>query len=494
MPQSATVRRRALLLCVALLASCGDDGGPASPVTTATSAPATTSTTAPSVVPPPAPVDPLGGYVAPAIEWSPCGSGSECGSLAVPLDWDLPSGPTIGVFVVRTPAADADRRIGALVVNPGGPGASGVDFAWGGGPYAGTALGERYDVVSWDPRGVGGSAPLECGGRAVERFLRLDSDPDDAAEQAALDSGAEAIALDCAARDGDVLPHVGTDDVARDLEALRRTLGVPVAYHGFSYGTLIGLRHAALFPGALARMVLDAVVDPTASLADLLRSQATATEATLAGLLGDRLADWDELARRVETAPVPADDGRSLGPADVSTAGFRAGYAEQYGEVLRDGLADALDGDGTLLLGLADDYRAFGSFTAYQAVSCVDSAHPIGPAAWAAFAAEVEALAPRLGPGVANEMLPCAYWPVAPSPVTGPVRAEGSGPILVVGTTGDPITPLAQAQRVAAMLADGHLLVHEGGGHGAYGSNRCVDEAVERYLVDGVVPDAGTRC
>lgn len=491
MPQSATVRRRALLLCVALLASCGDDGGPASPGTTAPLSPTTTTSTAVTAA---SPADPLGGYVAPTIEWSPCGSGSDCGWLVVPLDWDVPSGPTIGVFVVSTPAADPDRRIGALVVNPGGPGASGVDFARGGGPYAGTALAERYDVVAWDPRGVGGSAPLECGGAVVERFLRLDSDPDDADEQAALRSGAEAIALDCAGRDGDVLPHVGTDDVARDLEALRRALGVPVAYHGFSYGTLIGLRHASLFPGALARMVLDAVVDPTASLADLLRRQATATEATLTRLLGDRLANWDELARRVETAPVPAEDGRSLRPADVSTAGFRAGYAEQYGEVLRDGLADALDGDGTLLLRLADDYRAFGSFTAYQAVSCVDSTHPIGPAAWAAFAAEVEALAPRLGPGVANEMLPCAYWPVAPAPVTGPVRAEGSGPILVVGTTGDPITPLAQAERVAEALADGHLLVHEGDGHGAYGSNGCVREAVERYLVDGVVPDAGTRC
>jgi pimeloyl-ACP methyl ester carboxylesterase len=486
--------RRAVLALVLLVAACGDDGDDPAATTTTTADPTTTTASSSTTTTADAAGDLLGGFVPAPLEWEGCGDDTECASLAVPVDWSDPGGRTLDLFVVRVPAADPAGRVGALVTNPGGPGASGTEFVIGGGPFAGTEVAERFDQVSWDPRGVGGSVPLDCAEDEVETFLRLDSDPDDAAEQAALDGGAEAIGDACAAEFGDVLPHVGTDEAAYDLEALRRALGVPLAYVGFSYGTLIGLRYAELFPEGAASIVLDGVVDPTHTLTDLLRGQTLAFERVLTEALGPELATYDEVAAAVEREAIPTDDGRGLGPADLATGTVLAGYDESYWDLLRRGVREAAAGDGTILLELADGYRSLGSYTAYQAVSCTDTPHPEGPGAWAEFAAELEAISPRFGASIANEMLPCATWPAPVDPVHGPVAATGSPPILVVGTTGDPATPLEQAERVAEQLADGHLLVFDGEGHTAYGQSACVDGHVERYLLDGTLPPPGTVC
>lgn len=487
--------RRALLAVLLVVAACGDDG-PAEDA--APGATAADSTTTPPPSPPattaPAADDLLGGYVPEPLRWERCGGGAECATLAVPVDWSDPGGETVDLLVARVPAGDPDRRVGALVTNPGGPGASGVEFVLDGGLFAGTELAERFDLVSWDPRGVGGSAPLDCAEEEVQEFLRLDSDPDDPAEQAALDAGAAAVGEACAAAHGELLPHVGTDVAAQDLEALRRAMGLPLAYVGFSYGTLIGLRYAELFPDGAEAIVLDGVVDPTDTLTDLLRGQTVAFERVLTDALGPELGTYDEVAAAAEVQPIPTDDGRGLGPADLATGTVLAGYDESYWEYLRRGVREAAAGDGTILLELADEYRGLGSYTAYQAVSCIDTPHPEGPAAWARFAAELEALSPRFGAPIANEMLPCATWPAPVDPVHGPVAAEGSPPILVIGTTGDPATPIEQAERVADGLADGHLLVYDGEGHTAYGQSACVRDAVERYLLDGAVPPAGAVC
>lgn len=484
-----------LLVPLVLLAACGDDGGGTAvertTTTTEVGAGAETTTTAP---PPdvPAAGDLLGGFRPEPLSFEPCGSGTECATLEVPLDWNDPGGERIELAVARVPAGDADRRIGAVVTNPGGPGASGVGYVTGGVFH--DEIAERFDQVSWDPRGVGGSEPLECAEDEIEEFVRLDSDPDDAAEQEALDEAAAAVGAACAAEFGELLEHVGTDDAARDLEALRLAMDLPMAYVGFSYGTFIGLRYAELFPDGAFAIVLDGVVDPEHSLPDLLRGQTVAFERVLTEALGPAAAAYDRVAAAVERSPIPTDDGRALGPADLATGTILAGYDESLWPLLRRGLEEAEDGDGTLLLRLADEYRALGSYTAYQAVSCSDSPHPEGPEAWAAFAAELEAISPRFGAAMANEMLPCAEWPAPVEAVNGTVRAEGAPPILVIGTTGDPATPVEQAERVAADLADGHLLVHDGEGHVAYGRSPCIDDAVARYLIDGELPPAGTVC
>ena len=486
---------RVLLPLVLLLATaCSDDDTAAEPdeetTTTETTEPEATTTTTEAA----ADDDLLGGFVPASIEFSDCGRARECGTLAVPVDWADPTGPTLELAVARVPARDPDSRIGILTTNPGGPGGSGIDFISDGIPFVGTVLAERFDIVSWDPRGVGRSAPLTCDDSLDDVFLRLDSDPDDAAEQEALDAGAKAYAESCGQVHGELLAHVGTDDAAFDLEAIRRSFGEPMAYVGFSYGTYIGLRYAELFPDGADSIVIDGVVDPEHSLTDLLRGQTEAFEVVLTEALGDEADTFDEVAAAVEQEPIPTGDGRGLGPADLSTGVFLAGYDPSYWGDLRQGLRDAAAGDGSTLLGFADEYRTLSSYAPYQAVSCVDSEHPVGGDAWAAFSDELEAISPRFGASIANEMLPCAFWPVPPDPVNGPVRAEGAPPILVIGGTGDPATPLAQAERVAAGLADGHLLVYEGEGHTAYRRNQCVDDVVHSYILEGELPPDGTRC
>lgn len=461
------------------------------------------STTLPGTPPPTGPpaADALNGFVPAPLEWSGCGGDFQCAALAVPLDWANPAGPTITLSVSRLPAQGGEP-LGALATNPGGPGASGNGYIRSG-PFE-SELTDRFDIVSWDPRGVGDSSPLGCDGETVDAFVRLDSDPDDADEQAALDAGAQAVADECGAVAGGLLPYVGTGSVARDLEAIRRAYGGPMAYYGFSYGTAIGLHHLQLFPGAMTGVVLDGVVDPTLPLTDLLRGQATGFEQVRQDMFaacedsdycpdGGAEAAFDQLADELESNPLPVGE-ELVGPAELATATFFAGYNQDYWEPLYAALAAGLDGDGSILLQLAEGYRSFGAFDLYQAVSCLDSVNPRGGAAWAGFAAELEAISPRIGASIANEMLPCAFWPVESAPITGPVAAPGSGPVLVIGSTGDAATPLAQAETVAATLADGHLLVREGEGHTAYSVSECVQERAAAYLIDGTLPADGERC
>ena len=510
-----SVRRRSetvlavLIACVLVAGLLGvatvDDSSDDETAAAATSSTSTTvaglDPSSTTTVPTAPPTDALNGFVPAPLAWSGCGGDFECATLNVPVDWANPAGATLALSVSRLPARGGDP-LGALATNPGGPGASGNGYIRSV-PFE-ESITERFDIVSWDPRGVGDSAPLDCEGEEVASFVRLDNDPDTADEQVALDAGAQAIGAACQAAAGGLLPYVGTASVARDLEAIRRAYGGPMAYYGFSYGTAIGLHHLQLFPGTMTHVVLDGVVDPAHSLTDLLRGQATAFERSLQVMFAacedsDYCPDdgaeaaYDELAEELETQPLPVDDD-AVGPTDLSTAAFLAAYDQQSWDVFFAGLEKAQEGDGTYLLALADTYRDFGAFDVYQAVSCLDSVNPRGGEAWAAFAAELEAISPRFGAGIANEMLPCAFWPVDPVPVNGPISAPGSGPVLVIGTTGDPATPLVQAETVAAELTDGHLLVWEGEGHTAYGASECVQERVAAYLVDGTLPADGERC
>lgn len=490
----------ALAGIVAVVAEGGDeDGGDRAGPPSGPSATTTTSTTVPGQPPP---VDHLSGFVPAPLEWEGCGGDFQCADLQVPLDWADPAGPTITIAVSRLPAS-GDEPLGALAVNPGGPGASGNGFIRAD-PFAGE-LRERYDILSWDPRGVGGSTRLGCEGEAVDAFLVLDAEPDDEAEAQALDAAAQAVAAACGAGPGAaLLPHIGTGQVARDLEAIRRAYGGPMAFYGLSYGTAIALEHMELFPGALTRVVLDGVVDPTLTLGDVLKNQARAFEAALEAMFeacdgnehcpeGGAEAVYDELAVLLEEHPLPTGD-EQVGPSELATAAIYAAYDRSAWEFLWAGLTAADAGDGSILKAMSDNYRSLGSFDVYQAVWCVDSVNPVGAEGWSTLVAETTALAPRLGATIANEMRPCAHWPVPPTPVTGPVTAEGSGPVLVIGTTHDPATPLHQAEAVAAMLADGHLLVREGFDHTAYSYSGCVRDAAARFLIDGVLPDDGARC
>jgi len=483
-------RRLAAALALAFVATaCGDDGSAperAAPRPTAAS---------------PDPTD-APGPIAPApraLAWSGCGDGAECATLAVPVDHGEPDGPTLDLALLRLPARG--DRIGALLVNFGGPGSGAVEatptFPWP------DEVRERFDVVAMDPRGVGGSTPLDCGVPGAELYA-VDHSVEDAADREALLAVSEAFARDCERERGDLLAHVGTRDVARDLDLVRAALGEEqVSYVGFSYGTSIGQAYAELFPRRVRAMVLDGVVDPAADGITTAVQQAAGFEVALERWarrcgerpscdLGDPLADVTAALAAAE-GELPAGD-RTLGPGQAVVGVALTLYGEALWPALDEAVAAALDGDGAPLLELADRYVELVEVAPYVAVSCLDSTWPDDPAAHLDAAEAASAASPRFGEALVNDYVRCARWPVPAQPL-GAITAPGAPPLLLVSTTGDPATPHAGAVRVAERLASAVLLTHEGEGHTvALQGDGCVDGVVVPYLVSLRVPAPGTRC
>ncbi|MEO7555777.1 MAG: alpha/beta hydrolase [Acidimicrobiales bacterium] len=493
-------------VAVVLLVACGGSGGSKR---SASSDRVPTSATSSGGTDPSAPTSAGGtGFTPEAIHWESCddGSGLDCATLDVPLDYADPSGPTTTIALDRIPANDPGKRIGSVLVNPGGPGGSGVDFVKGGGAGFGGDVLDRFDIVGFDPRGVGASSPVDCATTTVDDLRAVDADPDDAAEQDQLDTAAKAVADDCRDNAGDVLPHIGTDDVVRDMDSIRQAVGDDqLTYAGYSYGTLLGLRYLALFPTRARAIYLDGVVDPTQDFVGFLTGQAKAFETRLQAIFDDcpsgesgcpnggAEAAYDEIAKRIETDPLPARRHAVLDPTALATAAIYATYVPSFATTFYKALRDGVAGDGGRLRDMADAYYSEGSFAVYAGVECIDTPHPVGSEAFQQFADDLRAISPRFGAAIANELLPCAYWPVPVHSIIGTVTAPDGPPTLVVGTTHDSATPYEQAVRVARDLEHGRLVTVEGEGHTS-GSNRCVREIVTSYLVDLALPDEGTTC
>jgi pimeloyl-ACP methyl ester carboxylesterase len=498
----------AALALVLLVGACSDGRDGAATASTAADPASSAPPIAPSTSTTPTTDAPAPGFVPGPLAWEGCGRGLECATLTVPLDHDRPDGPTTEVAVARRPARDADGRIGVLLVNPGGPGASGISFIEGGPPVAG--LDERFDVVAWDPRGVDDSGGLGCRD-GVGAFRGLDPSPDDAAEQSALDASAAVIAADCTgtgAPAAELAANLDSTVAARDLDVLRRALGEEqVSFLGYSYGTLIALEYLRTYPDRVRALALDGVVDPAQTLGDLLTDQTVAIDRLVAeGLsvcaaegrcvLDDPAAAYDDLAARVEVEALPSRAGDAIGPGRLAFAAIAATYGADGIERLGDALADGVQGDGTALARLADSYAIDDDgFVAYVATLCVDGPHPDGAEEAAAFAARLAARSPRFGAAIANEVLPCAFWGVEPGRDPAPLATTGAGPpVLVIGTTGDGATPYATAERVATVLAGSVLLTYDGLGHTASTGDACVADAVRATLVDLELPTLGTVC
>jgi pimeloyl-ACP methyl ester carboxylesterase len=453
------------------------------------------------------------------LHWTSCSHGFECSRLRVPLDDTVAAGPTISLALARLPASDRQHRIGSLVVNPGGPGASGVQYLEGSAKMLPAAIRSRFDIVSFDPRGVGGSAPVQCQSN-LDPIYRLDfAPPDDAARQA-LVAGVESFVAQCKARAASELPYLSTQRAARDMDRIRAALGdARLTYLGYSYGTFLGSLYADQYPTRVRAMVLDGSVDPALGAAaqqieqaqgfvhdlDLFLQSCSTDPSCTFHRSGDSASAYDALRARVETSPIAADGagrGRTLHATEFDIAVTQFLYA---GRAAFPDLAQALDnadkGNGTLLLQSSDQYTGRNpdgsydqSLAAFLAIGCLDGPDVGGLTGLRAIEDQAALVAPRLGRSVVNNSLACAVWPVPTQSPPVP-HAVGSPPIVVIGNTDDPATPLAWAEGLARELQSGVLVTVRSAQHTAYASgNSCVDNAVDRYLLQRVPPPAGTRC
>jgi pimeloyl-ACP methyl ester carboxylesterase len=445
------------------------------------------------------------------IGFEDCGNGWECGTLTVPLDYDDPTGETIEIAVSRLSADDSDERAGILMANPGGPGAGGISFARGWARLLDDDIRDRFDVVAFDPRGTGGSAPVDCDDHLVDLF-GVDQSPDSPAEFDTLLQLHEDYATACREQYGDVLDHLGTRNVARDMDAIRAALGEQqVNYVGYSYGTRIGSVYAELFPERVRAFVLDGAVDNALTNSEAGLEQAAGFELAFRNFLescerrGCSLADDGApadavaaLLAKAEQEPIPAPGAsRPARPGEVMLGIVLGLYDELTWSLLESALDGALDGDASRLVLLADTYLAVASTAVLNAVNCTDSPASLDPvdsyAEYLEALPAYEAAAPLFGPTVVVDS--CQFWAAGADPVGVP-DAAGAPPILVIGTTGDPATPYQWAEALAAQLDSGVLLRHEGEGHTVYGAggSECVDDLVNGYLVDLAVPVSGTSC
>lgn len=445
------------------------------------------------------------------LEWDDCSEG-ECATLEVPLDWSEPEGETIDIAVNRITAKG--EAAGSLVVNPGGPGGSGVDYAAAADQVVGSAIRDNFDVVGFDPRGVGRSAPVDCvEDSELDEWMGRDPSPDDEAERTAAVEEATEFGEACQEQTGELIGHVSTADVAKDLDVLRSALDDgKLTYLGKSYGTLIGSTYADLFPDRVGRMVLDGVMPPDLTGREGAIGQAkgfdTATRAwaqdcvendcPLGSSEDEVIESVQDQLKELDEEPLTASGGLELTEGWASIGIAQAMYDEGLWSRLTDALVSVEEGDGGPLMELGMVYAgrdASGSYTsnimeALPAVNCLDRGDDTDPQEWEKVVDEVEAEAPIWGGFLAWESLSCATWPVEATGEAAEVDAEGADPILVVGTTRDPATPYEWAERLHEQLDDSALITHEGDGHTAYmRQNDCVDGAVEEFWLTGEVPE-----
>ncbi|WP_336115215.1 alpha/beta hydrolase [Streptomyces sp. PTD9-10] len=470
----------------------------------------------------------LSSYYNQHLNWRSCGApGFQCATMVAPLDYAKPGSGDIRLAVARKKATGKERPLGSLLVNPGGPGGSAIDYLQ---QYAGIGypaeIRARYDMVAMDPRGVARSEPVEClDGRRMDAYTQTDNTPDDQRETNALVSEYRTFADSCGAHSAKLLRHVSTVEAARDMDILRAVLGDPkLNYVGASYGTFLGATYAGLFPDRVGRLVLDGAMDPSLDARKLNLDQTAGFETAFQAFAKDCVRQPDcplggkgttpaqvgdhlqAFFRKLDAHPIPADDAghRKLGEPLATTGVIAAMYDEGTWGQLRDALTSAMQkNDGAGLLALSDSYYerdANGHYSnlmmANSAVNCLDLPPAFTtPEQVEKAVPQFEKASPVFGESLAWASLNCAYWPVRATGEPHRIEAKGAAPIVVVGTTRDPATPYPWARSLAGQLSSGRLLTYVGDGHTAYGrGSSCIDSAIDTYLLHGTPPPAGKRC
>lgn len=455
------------------------------------------------------------------LAWNECVAGMQCATAIAPLDWDDPDAGEIELALIRHPATGS--KIASLLVNPGGPGGSGFDFVAESVDFATDArLQERFDVVGFDPRGVGRSSAVACyGPTAMDEYLYglAENDRGTDAWIAEVTEAATEFAEACAENTGELLGDIDTVSAARDMDLLRAVLGdEKLHYLGYSYGTFLGATYAELYPAKVGRLVLDGAIDPSASNFEVTKAQAQGFESALRAYLADCLkgsgcpfdgsvddgmSTVQALLRSVESTPIRAADGRMLGADALLTAIIYPLYSATAWPMLSQMLQAVIFGDVELAFLFADQYNGRAengeyldnSTEAFHAINCLDYEYGATVEQMRAMAEELEEAAPTIGRYLSYGDIGCATWPYNGERERAPIHASGTEPILVIGTTNDPATPYQWAVSLADQLDSGVLVTFEGEGHTAYNkSNACVNDVVDAFLIEGIVPADDPRC
>jgi pimeloyl-ACP methyl ester carboxylesterase len=462
-----------------------------------------------------------------SLAWHGCGDGMRCTTVKAPVNWDAPADGSIDLAVVRHKAAGTS--LGSLLVNPGGPGGSGFDFVSQGLSYAvSSTVADNYDIVGWDPRGVGQSTPVTCytDPKATDKTLygtfAHAYDTQGWIDELTVEE--KSFGAACEKNTGELLAHVDSVSTAKDMDLIRALLGdAKLNYLGYSYGTFLGTVYAELFPGNVGRLVLDGALDPQLSALDELKVQMAGfdgafraymtyclqqSECPFTGSVDEALAQARGVLDTVDSQGLVNSDGRVLDSATLGTAIGENLYSQNYWPDETSMFNALRQGDPSEVFVNADYYNSRNpdgsysgnSFEVYTAVNCLDGDFVDDPRSTLDGIAEIDAAAPILGKYFAYDDYAvldtaCNNWPVPKVTLPTVFDAAGAAPILVIGTTNDPATPLAWAQSLAKQLSSGVLITHTGEGHTAYNQgNTCVDDAVDNYFVKGTVPAVDPMC
>lgn len=456
------------------------------------------------------------------LVWEECES-LQCAEIDVPIDWQDPSSDSVTIGLAKQEAFDESQ--GSIFVNPGGPGGSGVGFV----EYAvDSTLADNFDIIGWDPRGVGASTQVRCFSDAAKDEMLYGTFDEPYLTEGwigELQADAEDFAEACVDNTGELLAHLDTVSTAHDLELMRALVNgeKPLDYLGYSYGTYIGATYAELFPEHVGRFVLDGAVDPQLDAFDELVVQMTgfengfraymrdclgSSECPFSGTFDSGLQQANALIASVDGMGLVSSDGRDLDSATVGTGVAMSLYSEDYWPFLTDLFVGLQNGDADPTFFLADVYNdreddgsyASNSVEVYEATTCVDNDFTADERSTLQRLEEIGAAAPTIGEFIALDDyavldVTCSNWPFPAADAPAEYDGQGAAPILVIGTSNDPATPYAWARSLAKQLDSGVLISVEGEGHTAYnGDNDCVNAVVDDYFLFGTVPEEDPEC